>query len=158
MSDRRRMSRSSRARALAHPRRLSHVSRQGRLKGPAATADDTADAVVRSGIWYRAVLSGRQIAAGSLTVLCEQFAVTIRDAGEPAGACLFGITDEAVDDAERSDESASTEVFFSPRAISVIPRMLASCDARPSAAPERAHATLLVGRPTDWDLLPRPTH
>jgi hypothetical protein len=129
------------------------------LTRPQRVPDDGVPGAVRSGIWYRAVLSGDVIAAGGLTALCEQFAVTVREAGEPAGACLFAITEEmAGDRREAADDVASTAVFFSPTAISLVPAMLARCDAHPSAPPARARAALLVGRPSDWDLLPRTTH
>lgn len=114
---------------------------------------------VRSGIWYRAVLSGEVIAAGGLTALCEQFAVAVREAGEPAGACLFAITDDGAGDRrDAAGDGASTAIFFSPAVISLVPAMLARCDAHPSSPPARAHASLLVGRPLDWDLLPQSTH
>lgn len=114
---------------------------------------------VRSAIWYRAILGAELIAAGGLTALCEQFAVAIREAGEPAGACLFAITEPLDGDCEGApNDTASTIIFFSPSAIAVVPTLLARCDAHPSTAPDRARAALLVGRPSDWDLLPQTTH
>jgi hypothetical protein len=116
------------------------------------------DVSVQSGIWYRALLSDDWIAAGRLSALCEQFALAVREAGEPAGACLFAITEDAPEDEAGSSGVGATVLFFSPTAISVVPMLLATCGARPSAAPRRSQATLLVGRPLDWDLLPRPIH
>ena len=116
------------------------------------------DASVQSGIWYRALLTDEWIAAGRLSTLCEQFALAVREAGEPAGACLFAITEDTPEDAAGSSGPVATALFFSPTAISVVPRLLATCGACPSAAPRRSQATLLVGRPLDWDLLPRAIH
>jgi len=91
--------------------------------------------------------------------LCEQFAVTVRDAGEPAGACLFAVSaDTGPEGAGGADPQTATDIFFSPSAIAVVPKILAAMNAQPSAAPDRARASLLVGRPLDWDLLPRATH
>jgi hypothetical protein len=118
----------------------------------------TADVSVQSGIWYRALLTDDWIAAGRLSALCEQFALAVREAGEPAGACLFAITEDSPEDEAGSSGVGATVLFFSPAAISVVPTLLATCGARPSAAPRRSQATLLVGRPLDWDLLPRPIH
>ena len=99
------------------------------------------------------------MAAGQLATLCEQFAVAVRDAGEPAGACLFAISaDEGTAGARARDTQTAAEIFFSPSAISVVPKILAAINAQPSAVPDRARASLLVGRPLDWDLLPRATH
>ncbi len=125
---------------------------------PARVAGGTGDASVQSGIWYRALLSDDWIAAGRLSTLCEQFALAVREAGEPAGACLFAITEDAPEGEAGSNGAGTTALFFSPMAISVVPRLLATCGARPSAAPRRSQATLLVGRPLDWDLLPRAIH
>jgi hypothetical protein len=123
-----------------------------------AGGERTGDASVQSGIWYRALLSDDWIAAGRLSTLCEQFALAVREAGEPAGACLFAITEDAPEAEAGSSGAGATALFFSPTAISVVPRLLATCGARPSAAPRRSQATLLVGRPLDWDLLPRAIH
>ena len=146
--------------ALTLPQRLRHVSATGRGKGgPATAAVNSSTTPLRSGIWYTASLDGEQVAAGHLATLCEQFAVTVRDAGEPAGACLFAVSaDEGPEGARGADPQTSADLFFSPRAISVVPKILAAMNAQPSVAPDRARASLLVGRPLDWDLLPRATH
>ena len=158
MSERRRLNRAQRVKALALPQRLSHVNATRRGKGPATVAVSSGTTPLRSGIWYTASLDGKQVAAGQLATLCEQFAVTVRDAGEPAGACLFAITADAGPGKRAADAQTAADVFFSPSAISVVPKILAAMNAQPSAAPDRARASLLVGRPLDWDLLPRATH
>ena len=141
------------------PQRLSHVSATGRGKGHAAVAVSPSTTPLRSAIWYTASLDGEQVAAGHLATVCEQFAVTVRDAGEPAGACLFAISaDEGPEGARAAHPQTAADIFFSPSAISVVPKILAAMNAQPSAAPDRARASLLVGRPVDWDLLPRATH
>lgn len=138
----------------------TNVRRPGAiLTRPERVQAEAVPAHVRSGIWYFAVLSGEVIAAGGLTALCEQFAVAVREAGEPAGACLFAITDDgAGDPRDVAGDGASTAIFFSPAVISLVPAILARCDAHPGAPPARARASLLVGRPSDWDLLPQATH
>ena len=159
VSERRRQNRAQPAKALTRPQRLSHVSATGRGKGPAPAAVGPSTAPLRSGIWYTASLTGGQVAAGHLATLCEQFAVAVRDAGEPAGACLFAISaDERPKGARAADTQTAADIFFSPSAISVVPKILAAMNAQPSAAPDRARASLLVGRPIDWDLLARATH
>jgi hypothetical protein len=142
--------------AVTLPQRLSRVSATGRGTVPAAVSSSTTP--VRSGIWYTARLDGAQVAAGHLATLCEQFAVSVRDAGEPAGACLFAISAGEGPEGARADAQAAVDIFLSPSAISVVPKILAAMNAQPSAAPDRARASLLVGRPLDWDLLPRATH
>jgi hypothetical protein len=114
---------------------------------------------VQSRLWYRASLTSDEIAGGALTVLCERFALAVREAGEPEGACLFAITDEAADsDTSVASGEATALLFFSPQAIAIVPLLLATCGARPSDAPQRPRASLLVGRPADWQLLPCATH
>jgi hypothetical protein len=159
VSERRPLNRPQRAKALALPQGLSHVSTKGRVKRAAAQAAGSSATAPQSQIWYTASLDGEQVAAGRLATLCERFAVAVRDAGEPAGACLFAIAADEVPEKERAAAArGATLIFFSPQAISVVPKILAALDAQPSAAPDRAGASLLVGRPADWDLLPRATH
>ena len=158
MSERRRLNRSQRAKALALPQGLSHVSTKGRVNRPAGPAVGSRPTPRQSGIWYSASLDGEQVAAGRLATLCEQFAVTVRDAGEPMGVCLFAIADEAPDAEPTAELRGATTIFISPRAISVVPKILVALNAQPSPAPDRARASLLVGRPNDWDLLPHSTH
>ena len=159
MSERRRLNRAQRTEALTHPQRLRHVSAAGRGKGLATAAVNSTATPPRSGIWYTASLDGEQVAAGHLATLCEQFAVAVSDAGEPAGACLFAICDdEGPEGAPTADPHGAADIFFSPSAISVVPKILAALNAQPGAAPARARASLLVGRPHDWDLLPHATH
>lgn len=158
MSERRRVNRSQRAKALALPQGLNHVRTKGRVARPAGSAGGSSPTLRQSGIWYSASLDGEQVAAGRLATLCESFAVTVRDAGEPPGACLFAIADATPDGKRASESRAATAIFISPGAISVVPKILAALNAQPSPAPDRARASLLVGRPQDWDLLPRSTH
>jgi hypothetical protein len=144
---------------LTPSQRLSYVSATGRDRGQAPAAAGARTAPLRSGIWYAASLDRSQVAAGQLATLCEQFAVTVRDAGEPTGACLFAISaDDIPEGTQPAVPQTAVEVFFSPSAISVIPKILAAVNAQPSPPPDRARASLLVGRPLDWDLLPRATH
>lgn len=137
----------------------SPMRRQGAILTRPERALEPRPLAVRSSIWYRAILSADVIAAGGLSALCEQFAVAVREAGEPAGACLFAITDKAGGDCQDApDAGITTAIFFSPTAISVVPSMIVGCAAHPSTAPERARAALLVGCPSDWDLLPCASH
>ena len=113
---------------------------------------------VQSTLWYRAFLSGEEVAAGHLAEMCEQFATAVRKAGEPDGACLFAISDDASSAGSDADTDGTTALFFSPRAIALVPLLLVGCGARPSNAPPRLNATLLVGRAADWSLLPHSAH
>lgn len=140
---------------MTRRQRLSGVSATGRGTRHAPAAISSSPTPLRSLIWYTASLDGAQVAAGRLATLCEQFAVSVRDAGEPAGACLFAVS---ADEGPPADPRTAVEIFFSPSAISVVPTILAAVNAEPGAAPDRARASLLVGRPIDWDLLPRATH
>jgi hypothetical protein len=72
------------------------------------------------------------------------------------GACLFLSTCHVRGKAAREDVSAGGEaIYFSPAAIAEVPHLIAVCGAEPSPPPDRGCATLLVGKETDWDLLPR---
>lgn len=111
-----------------------------------------------SGLWYRAALRDDLIVDGQVSIIREQFADALGDAGWPDGACLFLVSRHTRRGTVREDESAGEAVFFSPAAISAVPHLIAACGAEPSPPPDRARATLLVGKLVDWDLLPRPTH
>jgi hypothetical protein len=113
-----------------------------------------------SGLWYKAALHDDRIVDEQISILREQFAVALEAVGWPDGACLFLITRHNDSGTVREDEGAgeAEALFFSPAAISVVPHLIAVCGAEPSPPPDRACATLLVGKPTDWDLLPRSTH
>ena len=104
--------------------------------------------LVNSRVWYRAILSTDQVAAGRVNKISKLFAEALGAAGDPAGACLFGT----------SLDSQSDELFFSPAAVSSVPHLIAECGAEPSGPPERGLATLLVGQDRDWELLARATH
>jgi hypothetical protein len=112
-----------------------------------------------SGLWYRAALRDDLIAARQIVMIREQFADALGAAGWPDGACLFLITRHAPTRRMRDAHKEGAEaVFFSPAAIAAVPHLIAVCGAEPSPPPDRACATLLVGTPSDWDLLPRQTH
>ena len=101
-----------------------------------------------SRVWYRAVLSADQVAAGHVNRISKLFAEALGAAGDPAGACLF-VT---------SPDAQSDMVFFSPAAVSSVPHLIAEYGAEPSGPPEREVAELLVGQDRDWKLLARTTH
>jgi hypothetical protein len=108
-------------------------------------------------LWYRATLSEDLIAVDQISMIREQFAEALGAAGWPDGACLFLVTRHTRRGKVRQDEEAEA-VFFSPAAIAAVPHLIAVCGAEPGPPPDRACATLLVGKESDWDLLPRPTH
>lgn len=116
-----------------------------------------------SGLWYRAVLSDGRIVAGHVPAIREQFADALEAAGWPDGACLF-VTGRATrirrlrEDGDDGTPLDADALFFSPASISAVPHLIALCGAQPGPPPERVCAALLVGKQTDWDLLPRPTH
>lgn len=107
-----------------------------------------------SGLWYRAALGDDWIVEGRVSAIREQFADTVEAAGWPDGACLFVTSRDARPGGPRPQDT----LFFSPASVSVVPHLIAVCGATPGPPPERACATLLVGKPTDWDLLRRETH
>jgi hypothetical protein len=111
-----------------------------------------------SRLWYRAVL--REDRDEQISMIREQFAAALNDAGWPEGACLFLTSRHARGETVSKDDSpADAEaVFFSPAAISAVPHLIVACGAEPSPPPDRTCATLLVGELTAWDLLPRSTH
>jgi hypothetical protein len=113
-----------------------------------------------SGLWYRAALRDDRTADEQVSMIREQFAASVEAAGWPDGACLFLVSRHSGDGTVREDDSVvkAEALFFSPAAISVVPHLIAVCGAEPNPPPDRAFATLLVGKPTDWDLLPRQTH
>ena len=112
-------------------------------------------------MWYRAFLSSDQIAAGSIAAISSQFALAIQSAGEPTGACLFVTSREIAGVPEPADgvpAGAEDAVYFSPASVAAVRELIAQYNARPSPPPARGRAALLVGGPSDWDLLPRSTH
>jgi hypothetical protein len=89
----------------------------------------------------------------------EHFADALGAAGWPDDACLFLSTRQTGGKKVRDDGSAvAAAVFFSPAAIADVPHLIAVCGAVPSPPPDRECSILLVGRQSDWDLLPRGTH
>ena len=113
-----------------------------------------------SGLWYRADLRDDPLVAGQVPTIREQFADALAAAGWPEGACLFAVSRHGPDRTAREDDSAADAdaLFFSPAAVSAVPHLIAVCGAAPSPPPDRSRATLLVGKPSDWDLLPYSSH
>ena len=115
--------------------------------------------LVNSRLWYRAVLCDAQISARQLPTLRQHVADALGAAGWPDGACLFLSGRQTTTKRPRKDDNATAEaIFFSPAAIAAVPHLIAVCGAEPSPPPDRASATLLVGEPLDWDLLPHGLH
>jgi hypothetical protein len=119
----------------------------------------------RSCIWYCATLDAHDVARGEVAVLSRRFTDAVRASGEDAGACLFAVNGawpatpaDAAPPAEAEPSSERTAVFFSPASLAAVREVLVQYDARPSPAPERAAATLLVGQDSDWNLLLCATH
>jgi hypothetical protein len=116
-----------------------------------------------SQVWYYAVISQEQIASGSLATLRQQFANAINVAGTAGGSCLFATipqpaTSDGSDEAAPEAATQRRTVFFSPASVSVVPQLIVLSKARPGPPPERSQVELLVGKPEDWNLLPRGTH
>ena len=123
-----------------------------RAPDAAPASDGTTAPTVTSCLWYRAVLPDSLIAARQVPMLREHFADALGAAGWPDGACLFRSGPHAADE---QDSAVPEAVFFSPAAIEAVPHLIVLCGAEPSPPPDRAHATLIVGKQGDWDLLPR---
>ena len=115
--------------------------------------------LVKSRLWYRALLCDAVISTRQIPVLIEHFADALQAAGWPHGACLFLSGHRSARVKQGKDDSAAPEaVFFSPAAIASVPHLIAVCGAEPSPPPDRDCATLVVGKQSDWDLLPRELH
>ena len=112
-----------------------------------------------SRLWYRAVFGEALVDASQIPIIRDHFAEALGVAGWPDGACLFLSTRRVRGKAARADGSAVGEaLYFSPAAIAAVPHLIAVCGAEPSPPPERGGVTLLVGKESDWDLLPRGSH
>jgi hypothetical protein len=110
-----------------------------------------------SRLWYRAVL--RHAPVCRVAMIREHFTEALGAAGWPDGACLFVSMRRTRGRRVRAVDSAVAEaVFFSPAAIAEVPHLIVVCGAEPSPPPDRTCATLLVGKQSDWNLLPRQTH
>jgi hypothetical protein len=119
----------------------------------------TGPPVMISRLWYRAVLCDALVGVSQVPMIREHFADALGTAGWPDGACLFVSTRQASGKKVRENDSAVAEaVFFSPAAIAEVPHLIAVCGAIPSPPPVRECSILLVGKQSDWDLLPRDTH
>jgi hypothetical protein len=110
-----------------------------------ALATDGLDASsgTTSRVWYRAVLSDGLVGMQHLPMVREHFADAVGAADWPDGACLV---------------LSGQSIFFSPAAISAVPHLIVACGAEPSPPPGRSGASLLVGRESDWQLLPHELH
>lgn len=136
-------------------------ARVKRVPAMASQPDNCAE--TNSRIWYRALLSREQIAAGHVDLIRRRFAAAVLNASAPGGACLFMTSHDP--DAERLREASVDEtdvnddaVFFSPLSITAVPDLIAEFRAEPSEPPLRSRAALLAGDERDWDLLPRSSH
>jgi hypothetical protein len=115
--------------------------------------------LVKSRLWYRALVRDAVIGTRQIPMLIEHFADALEAAGWPHGACLFLSEHRFSKARQGKDDSAVPEaVFFSPAAIAAVPHLIAMCGAEPSPPPDRACAMLLVGTQSDWDLLPQGLH
>jgi hypothetical protein len=139
---------------------LVRMTRRPKAAARPVPADDgrTERPAVTSSLWYRAPFCEGLNAARRVPMIREHFADALGAAGWPDGACLFLSTPRTAAKKVRKDASAAEAVFFSPVAIAAVPHLIAACGAEPSPPPDRACATLLVGKQSDWDLLPRGIH
>jgi hypothetical protein len=87
-------------------------------------------------------------------LISDYFTEAIYGAGWPDRACLFMTGSFS----SRRTPAVTAIIFFSPAAIELVPHLIASCGAEPSPAPDRADAMLLVGKLSDWSLLPYAHH
>jgi hypothetical protein len=121
-------------------------------------ATATRDSAV-SQLWYRALLTEEQIEGGLLTNISQLFMKSVNAGGAPDGACLFvSIAGTSEVPEGEDDDSPAPAVFFSPTSVSMVPHLITLYKATPSPPPARSRVELLVGKPEDWDLLPRGTH
>lgn len=127
-------------------------------RAPFTNRDRETGPALSSGLWYRAVARDASIGAIQLPLISDYFAEAIYVAGWPDGACLFMTGSFSSDVTEYRDPAEPAIIFFSPAAIELVPHLIASCGAEPSPAPDRAGATLLVGKLSDWSLLPYARH
>jgi hypothetical protein len=112
-----------------------------------------------SRLWYRAVLCDALVGVSQVPMIREHFADALGAASWPDGACLFLSTRQASGKKVREDDSAVAETaFFSPAAIAEVPHLIAVSGAVPSPPPDRECSILLVGKQSDWDLLPPGIH
>jgi hypothetical protein len=79
-------------------------------------------------MWYGALLSGDQIAAGCVAAIRSQFAIAIHSAGEPTGACLFVTSREIADVPEPTDAvrvGGEDAVYFSSASVAAVRELIA---------------------------------
>ena len=145
--------------SYAFPRLLPMVAIAPRVAASPRELWEHRTTPVNSRLWYRAVLCDALTGARPVLVLTEHFADVLGAAGWPDGACLFLSGDRMARKGPRKDDGAVFKaVFFSPVAIAMVPHLIAVCGAEPSPPPARAGVTLLVGKQSDWDLLPHGLH
>jgi hypothetical protein len=109
-----------------------------------------ARAAAGSRVWYRILLSSDQVVGGHAIAIKRVFRESISGLIDQTGMWLVA--------ASREGAATSEELFVSPAAVSIMPHLIAQYAARPSAPPERARSTLLVGDEAAWDHLPYSTH
>jgi hypothetical protein len=144
----------------APQRETAREKKEAEVSEPiAADRRRTGPPTITSRLWYRAVFGDAPVDACQIPIIREHFAEALGVAGWPDGACLFLSTRHVRGKAVPEDVSAVGEaIYFSPAAIAEVPHLIAVCGAEPSPPPDRGCATLLVGKESDWDLLPRGSH
>ena len=152
-------------RAAAPPHRGHAVSGRGNVSAlmTVTRSGRRGKDLMTSGMWYRALLTSEQVADGHVEIARRLFADAMKDARQPAAACLFVTSHDTQPGVLGEDTEGETVVdadalFFSPESISVVPHLIAQYGAQPSEPPERSRSVLLVGVLQDWDLLPRSSH
>jgi hypothetical protein len=116
-----------------------------------------------SDVWYFALLTAEEVAAGHVGIIQRLFADAIDGVTDSRGACLFVASDASGPNysrkrAKRRSSIEAGTVFFSPASIALVPHLIAHYHAHPGPPPARDNAALLVGDAHNWDLLPRPSH
>lgn len=91
-------------------------------------------------------------------MISDYFADALYIAGWPEGACLFMSGHFSSGTTATNEDAAPAIIFFSPASIEMVPHLIAACGAEPGPPPDRADATLLVGKLNDWTLLPYAHH
>jgi hypothetical protein len=111
-------------------------------------------------MWYRALLSADQLSAGCVAAIRLQFATAIQlPASPPARVCSSRAVQSLTRPSLRTlfRKAGGDAVYFSPASVAAVREMIGHYNAQPSPPLARGRAVLLVGDPSDWDLLPRRT-